>query len=485
MDYRATCAEAAAELARGFQASGRYGFFRGQTRNWPLQPSFFRLSETDQKLTKARLDHFRGWIQSTEGLEPIAASVDYVIAVAQHYGIPTTFLDFTTDPSVAAFFACEGMLSSASGEACIVCLWPEPTARAIWSLFDSKASAEVLFPNVPNLWRLEAQHGVFVHCPWNSLDDAVGLDRILFRPGPLAAPTREEIYPVHKSPLEILLDQYFQLEQVHEFTIFADSVGMNYVPFSVSEDGYRSEFFRPEGLSPLASWEPVRTSHWASVPTERWLEARALGDVVLDLGTAHDAAQARSLVATLVAARLRDQPSVRSQLVHWAPRHPDPKLAARLEDAMVRAWDGMRLLPYSDEDIVAALATCAALTVAVVDSPPGFFSEEEAARRCFGPVVNVEFAAYDNAYSRGYAACTDLVAAMRSDLFELIRPEYADRAHADLRDLFAIAWSPKLIFEFQPLTRLFARQVIPGQVVFRPTSPALFSPARLRTFGRP
>src|SRR4051812_32025643 len=117
MDERVDSPAEAVALARELQRSGRYSFFRGQTRDWPLTPTLFRLSDDARAEAEEQAHRFHDWVKSTAGLEAIAADVDAVLAVAQHYGLPTTFLDFSTDPGVAGFFATSG--ATAGDEACI------------------------------------------------------------------------------------------------------------------------------------------------------------------------------------------------------------------------------------------------------------------------------------------------------------------------------------------------------------------------------
>ena len=105
MIYSVSGLAEAVELAEELRASRMCDWFRGQTRNWPLQSSFVRRDNAGQEVARERLARFHGWLQGVPELDAIAANTDAVLAVAQHYGIPTNLVDFTTEPSVAAFFA--------------------------------------------------------------------------------------------------------------------------------------------------------------------------------------------------------------------------------------------------------------------------------------------------------------------------------------------------------------------------------------------
>jgi FRG domain len=96
---------------------------------WPSSFSLFRVfqfqAKDDQQIRRAaeRIDSFVRWAGITPGLEPIAKDHDALLAVAQHYGIPTHYIDFTTDPGVAGFFACDAAQPPETGtESCIYCV---------------------------------------------------------------------------------------------------------------------------------------------------------------------------------------------------------------------------------------------------------------------------------------------------------------------------------------------------------------------------
>ena len=87
--------------------------FRGQSRPWPIRPSLWR-EDTDldeihgERLTGLR-DFLRAQTTDSEALEfdlvGRVESQDDANAIAQHYGYPTNFVDFTWDPLTALFFA--------------------------------------------------------------------------------------------------------------------------------------------------------------------------------------------------------------------------------------------------------------------------------------------------------------------------------------------------------------------------------------------
>ena len=104
-------------------------------------------------------------MKSHPELQQIAQDPNAFYAVAQHYGIPTPYLDFTTEPAIAGFFACDTQSPEPGSDSCIYCLNTEDIQEAWKALVsvDRRAEIELVTAPVPNLWRLESQHGVFLY----------------------------------------------------------------------------------------------------------------------------------------------------------------------------------------------------------------------------------------------------------------------------------------------------------------------------------
>ena len=162
----------AVSLCARLKEAGKYDWFRGQRRNWPLQSSFTRLDETQRQEALRRMARFEHWVKTTHGLEPIASNTDMAIAVAQHHGLPTNFVDFTTDPVAAGFFASTELdAEQEEGEySCILCLDTQDLDDFWKTMPERYRKPEFIRLSVPNLWRLEAQSGVFLFCPYANFE---------------------------------------------------------------------------------------------------------------------------------------------------------------------------------------------------------------------------------------------------------------------------------------------------------------------------
>src|SRR5688572_19192188 len=92
----------AIELATYFRDQKRFDWFRGQTNaEWLPHTSLMRVLLRDESawetVHRPRVVRFYDWVAHTPGLSDLASDNDAIIAIAQHYGLPTHYLDFTTD----------------------------------------------------------------------------------------------------------------------------------------------------------------------------------------------------------------------------------------------------------------------------------------------------------------------------------------------------------------------------------------------------
>jgi hypothetical protein len=84
--------------------------FRGQSdRSWPLIPSVGRLIHTSrsrEKLERSLLDMFKR--DARPFIRTVPTNEWEWLALAQHHGLPTRLLDWTSNPLVALYFCVEG-----------------------------------------------------------------------------------------------------------------------------------------------------------------------------------------------------------------------------------------------------------------------------------------------------------------------------------------------------------------------------------------
>ena len=78
--------------------------FRGQSRNWALKPSIGRIERYRPATELQLLNMFKRSALPMVAKSAIASNWDW-LAVAQHHGLPTRLIDWTTNSLAAIFFA--------------------------------------------------------------------------------------------------------------------------------------------------------------------------------------------------------------------------------------------------------------------------------------------------------------------------------------------------------------------------------------------
>jgi hypothetical protein len=481
--------EEAVALAERFRQEGRYDLFRGQRENWPVVPTLARLGEEGQKEAQERLKFFFAWLQEQPELTELAdrqdpCIVDQKYAVAQHYGIPTSFCDFTTEPAVAGFFA-SSKDADGKGTSVIVCCDSADLLSVSQSIFPSGyPQPEVLRITVPNLWRLEAQAGVFLFLPYSNFEEHYDFDRILFPAGSFRGVDSEDIYPTRRSQLELHLDQFFRKEKeaAHHDSLMAHASEMIVSAMPGAARMMESTLIDGDPGA-HSSWVNV-APEWAAYRVEPWTHSG--GAVRLEISD--------SLGAP--AAEIRDE--VRERILDFCRAHGEARRVAvtlsargeqfkRFVERLQMVWDGVRLYPYSDEEVADAVANTAFLGKSIMEVPePAGWSRpnEHVAKALWEKPLQVEFGRPGAAAATGYVNEPALRSCARPDLLDLLKPEYRNLAE-DAGNIVNMVPVPSRAFVFESFATVFVTQVVPSQVILFRSRAHYFSPTQLGTFGLP
>jgi hypothetical protein len=474
-------------LAQELQKAGQCDWFRGQIQPHPtLSPSFNRLSEAGREAARLQISRFVDWLKDTPGVEDLAANIDKAIAVAQHYQMPTTFLDFTSNPLIAGFFAADGSPPPEGEESCIICL-NLAEAQRLWADAESiepGTGPQALEIDVANLWRLESQYGRFVWCPISDLDAIYPLDRIIF---PYTGPSvisRDAVYPLKQSPLELLLNQYFQLETIRtgmsNLTSALACSGVGFRRVDAGDEPTEDDFF--EASPPdMDSW-PDFVSGWVAMPRESIAEIDSRKSLPL---TIDRATELRSLAedlkcqAEMALGNLVQPP----KSIRWnIARNETDVSSALFESTLDRLWLGMSRHPYPVEELAAAIGASLSLIIADRQDP----EHGRAAARVLGDAIQVEIGGFEeNVHSRGWMNGHSLRWALRDDFERYLRPEKRVQVMSDSFELLMASRRLRNSYDFDRLRTVFARELIPSQIVLESHYPTFFSPARAKVIGPP
>jgi FRG domain len=493
-DHPVSSLTQAIDLAEQWQRSGTHSWFRGQNQvSWPLLSSLARAqTKGDGQRWETQIGRFCDWVRGVPELTFLLeeAHVHPLFAVLQHYGIPTHYLDFTTSPRVAGFFAGAGKPQDIvpGSYGCIFAIDPDEwvdTLRAVTEVrsFPSDAWPEKVTVRVENLWRLETQSGHFVYLPTAGAERVAPPDRIVFPHDGSSLPlTKDDVYPPRKSGLEIRLDEFFTMQlrvdnQIY-FRAFFESLS--------SQNKHRVVYERPEsarylvpGVRPHASWNRADDG-WSAYHVESLDAVRTTNLVRLPVRTDAPDETAAELEA-VVRESLWTSDGLRMKTAAFrivpADSAVPPEWVAYVERAVARAWDGVRRLPFTDEQVSATVANTVALASVDASSAPSFGIRDFAR---LGLDVGLELADAHNTTARAVCRETSYLSAIRPDVAEVIVPELRSRPQRQLLQVL----SPRDLFDFDRLVDLFAREIIPSEVLLQRGELAVFySPSRPTIIG--
>lgn len=493
---RVDSVEEAVQVAGRLRESGRTYWFRGESKVRPLRSSLARKNPEEREIAVEKLARYEGWIQETAGLENLSSNLHAAMAVAQHYELLTNFIDFTTEPRIAGYFASEkGGPERANDSACIICLDVEDLKKFWKPLPKRTPPPEFLEIDVPNLWRLEVQHGCFMFCRYENIEKIYDFDRIIFpNDHALQGIKHADIYPVRKSNLEILLEQFFMNERLiygdRGMRVLMETVCDTPVVVEVPVDTVEPDVF-PDGLPKHTSWNDTLLRPWLELPAEKYSESSSRTNIRVIIPEKTDMQDVVIAVREQLQRDLFQTPGIRQKLINWEVqlarnRELSEDFASRLAPRLAYLWDGLRRLPYRDEDICYGLGMCAAFAVSIKGKFPNIVSSswESPADQCLIDPVEIEFGAYDGSYSRGYVSAQSLISALRPDLSTYLSDKWKNQMKGNIIGILQCSSDPGRTFDFSLLAPIFAREIVPNQVLARNTA-IFYSPARLCSLGLP
>lgn len=492
---------AAIDLATAGMRSGEWDLFRGQVRaQWPVTSSAERLSDADREEAWRQFQRFTGWAQSINAMSKYVAESDWLWAVAQHYGIKSQFIDFTDDPRVAAFFACDTQEDIPNGqEAAIVCLNSQDFLK-FWEgmKITSDSHDPPMFPRYPqlvhidveNLWRLQKQHGCFLWNPIADIERFYDFDRIVFPfvKDHAVLPRHEEIYPVDQSELEKLLTHFFMNERLLQGGKALAKRGRRIRKLRISGPGYDVRSWLPGGIQSSKDWQ--RTERWSVRKIEHADDV--LQPLTIEINPSGSLKTNYQDILSAFTPDFIEKNRDKAFAAFSVEVGAGGALISGTRDLIAgirRQWNGMRTLPYS----AAEISTSISRSIQLFELYRSGLQVEEA----FGPGgFEVEIGSSDDgtgSYSRGAVTGSALIEACNPRFLSAARRRLGgDDASFAFMSL-GLPARPWQRFTFSGLRRLMVEQLIPSQIVWRGCEEGddalrvvvFFSPKELKTFGLP
>jgi hypothetical protein len=481
--YRCNSIKEAVLKAREFKENGKYDYFRGQQECWPLVSTFCRLPLEEQKKAVVNFSNLIEWSYTHKNLRDVIKTDDEFIAIAQHYGMPTNFIDFTRSAEVAGFFA-SSQESSSNKESCILCLDSKDLFDFMQDFDDVTFKPELLELNVPNLWRLESQQGVFLQSNYTNFEHIYDFDRIIFPSGSLENQiNKNEIYPNRKSQLEILLDKYFmqsKLDEDHRIVIEGhNSWSVISVEFNGLDD------FKPDpDVFKNDEWSLNDTGNWLQHQVESYDCTVNVKGLTLYNSVFSSSGNSFSSLESYFCNILNSSKNIRNTACNWMF---EENKRNGFTEFLNRLWDGVRLLPYSNEVIAYSMASLVVLLEGYLEwDSPYIKQPTDYINSLDKNWMEVEFGMDENAYSRGYIPEDKLLSALRQNIDSCFHSKAGGLVSQSGVRLLQVSNTPNHIFNFSYFSEIFCRYIIPTQVFCRGKKSAVYyNPALLDSFGLP
>lgn len=453
MDIKAPSASEALRICTNLQRTGKATLFRGQKRDWPtLAPSLLRLSSEDRNRSAIKLKRFLEWANAVPQMASYRERLEELTAIAQHYGIPTTFLDLTGSPEIALLFAKREHQAIEAPDAVVYC-FAESELRLL-------LNAQILRLDVANLWRLEAQEGLFL----DFLDDGLASQlrnmatRVHFPSELLTEEERARLYPVRKSALENVLDQWFYRHEVENLMEDFETK----ILVRLKRHSYPGAFVRrqipdvsPEWLGELERWFLSDIETMSILRSRKVVTVPVLNSADIRLAIVC----AREAIEVLIRASLESAELLSFEI--QGKRSTELPLLVGAAQLLNRVWDGIRKMPYSADELVACMSLCSAL---VSLRAHGVKDIDDWEKQLWGNSELLEVAPIGGHIEAGGVSQAQLAEAYSTKHWKFLAKPFRRMALDNPRELMSYVVEPFILFDFEPFKRIFVEQFIPSAV---------------------
>ncbi|MGN7724158.1 FRG domain-containing protein [Chitinophaga sp. 22620] len=482
--------EEALDLAKQWQGEGKFDLFRGQCRNWKLLASVHRVKNQNEYTSHLeRLRILYSFMRSNQALKNYIHNPDHFIAIAQHYGLATNFIDFTADPEVAAYFATHSA-NPADEYACIICAnrkdfreVMEFAKPGLHKYLIDGHQPDFLSFDVKNLWRLQAQKGHFLYTPFAGIETIYRFNRILF---PFTKPFNnlkdEDIYPVSKSMLETYLDHFFSAEgRSRSMELLIDWIGEDKIH---RLPGHNIFDYIDRKCKPHYSWRRSNIIQWRTDVGEHWNQLEKKKQLELYFSYSQIRNEEADALTEQIEQILSRNLTCRSNIVKLFIRRGripfNKKLNTRIQKGCNLIWNGMRKLPYTNREIAITLSRFVIMMSVVQEYKNDHY------RPLIGQSVYISLSSGDGSYSHAYVGGYNILNAKRKNIYNYININDRTICKDNPVALTQLINNPRFLFTFEGFRELFVSDIIPGQTILgiSDQNPVIyFNPVHIKVCG--
>lgn len=461
--YKVKNSKEALSLAISFQKEGKYDLFRGQAQNWSVISTMARLSGRQQERANEKLERFIYFLSISPVTEKYLKDANWFFAVAQHYGLPTSFIDFTKNPQVAMFFATNSNYNIVGKDSVIICLNRADFLRIVEFASVIYPKYNILPPaiidiDVDNLWRLQAQEGVFLDSQIKCLDDFFyKFDRIIFPYEESYSQIKaDNIYPKIKSELEIIIDHYFSGEEriIREDAINKYLKKMPDIKYSSIKNHSINQYVK-SGL-PHSSWNYNEIEKWEYKATSKLNKIKNVSINLEQFVPTSNLKNDTFYILEIIKREFSLNKVSRLYAIeidlsyHYLRKKTINNIIIK---NICHIWDGMRKLPYSRKQIFIALSKYLCMEIYSMNNIKNEIS--------INPIL-LEMESFYGIHNRFYLAEHKIENAFREDILEILVDSLPKSVSSHI--LFYVN-KPRIVFDFNKLIKVFADEIIPSQML--------------------
>jgi len=431
--------------------NGKADLFRGQTRDWPtILPSLLRLNNEEKIEAEKKLHSFLSWASNVTQMSQYQTSEESLIAIAQHYGIATNFLDLTTSPEIALIFSkVENEEIDSSSRSVIYC-FSETTLNKI-------NNGKLIKILVDNLWRLENQFGLFLEF----YDETLIFElremsiRIHYPTVKLNESENKLIYPEQKSHLETVIDEWFYRYGIE-------------VTLNKMQTKYQIQVNRNRSYPGVFKWRNIplkgdewELKKWNNSPVEIFSNLKEYNEINISSLKGYSSKKIYRQILEILQKPIHEYYKTgKGMFVSISISTIDILVSQRINKFLNRCWDGIRVLPYNSNELIKCMTLTATLLIgrALKIKNVNNWTQE-----LLGDIEYLEVAPTGGYISAGYVSSKDLNKTFSKKNYNLTKYFYRKVKE---KPKYIMDWllEPWLIFEFKEFKRIYIEQFIPTSI---------------------
>jgi hypothetical protein len=264
------------------------------------------------------------------------------------------------------------------------------------------------------------------------------------------------LYPTRKSALETVIDQWMYRHGIE--SILGRFSGKQILTKRYSYPGAFRWRLVPE-------YEPEWISgdeRWLVPPIESVSVVDSSETVAIPRFDASDPRKGRDTVSKIISDSVKKYRHSNRLVTFSIELSPEKQVLGRSVASIInRAWDGLRVLPFTDNEVVNSISLSIALLCGRAEGVEGI---DDWPKRIWGEVELVDIAPAGGHLEAAYVSVFSLRQALSSDHLHKLTKWMRRAAESDPMSVMTYVVDPWVLFEFGAFKKMFVEQFIPSAI---------------------